>query len=476
MVSKAVVWLRNDLRIGDNPALDAALARGGSVTAVYIHETDNHLRKPGAAVQWWLEQSLANFCKRLETLGVTLIVETGKSADILTKLAKEVKPEVVFWNRRYAPTERECDAQIKTELRQSGFTVTSFSGNLLLEPWQLETGSGGPYQVFTPFARSLRQKGVPTPLRLRETKAQSSSAKHKSYERPSPPHWAEKMEGSWKIGEEAGYEQFHDFLDDIVKSYAESRDVPGKLGTSRLSPYLRFGEVSVRQLWHSALHYGEQHPAVSSGVEKFLSELIWRDFHYHQLYHRKDIARYDMRNAIAHIEWQEDKKALSAWTKGQTGFPIVDAGMRQLWATGWMHNRVRMLVASLLTKNLLIDWRHGEEWFWDTLVDGDIASNPGSWQWVAGCGMDAAPYFRVFNPVVQGERFDAAGDYVREWVPELADMPNKWIHKPFEAPDTVLEKAGVVLGKTYPKPIVDLKSSSRRARNSKKGEEDDLFA
>lgn len=476
MVSQALVWLRNDLRIGDNPALDAAIARGGTVTAIYIHETDPNLRKPGAAVQWWLEQSLVDLSERLAKSGVNLIVDTGDAADILPKHAKHLKPDVVFWNRRYAPAERECDANIKTDLRKGGFTVTSFSGNLLLEPWQLETGSGGPYQVFTPFARALRQKGVLAPLRLRDAKASLASDKQLSvYKRPSPPHWAEKMEGIWQIGEDAGYDHFHDFLDETVKTYAESRDVPGTHGTSKLSPYLRFGEVSVRQLWHSALAYGEEHPSLSTGIEKFLSELIWRDFHYHQLYHRKDIARHDMRDAIAHIEWHENASAFSAWKKGQTGFPIIDAGMRQLWATGWMHNRVRMLVASLLTKNLLINWRHGEEWFWDTLVDADIASNPGSWQWVAGCGMDAAPYFRVFNPVVQGERFDAGGAYVREWVPELANMPDKWIHKPFEAPEVVLQKAGVTLGGNYPEPIVDLKSSSRRAKNSKKSEQDDLF-
>lgn len=476
MVSRALVWLRNDLRLGDNPALDAALARGAPVTAIYINETDPAQRLPGGAVQWWLKQSLSLFAQQLAKIGVELLVQTGEAKELLPKIAKDLKPEVVFWNRRYAPAERECDAHIKTELRQSGFTVTSFSGNLLLEPWQVETGSGGPYQVFTPFARALRQKGVPAPLRPRESKANTSSASQETYKRPAPPHWAEKMEGLWDIGEEAGYGHFHDFLDETVKSYAESRDIPGTHGTSKLSPYLRFGEVSVRQLWHGALHHGEQHPSLSGGIEKFLSELIWRDFHYHQLYHRKDIARYDMRDAISHIEWHDNSTAFDAWTKGQTGFPIVDAGMRQLWATGWMHNRVRMLVASLLTKNLLIDWRRGEEWFWDTLVDADIASNPGSWQWVAGCGMDAAPYFRVFNPVVQGERFDAKGTYIREWVPELANMPDKWIHKPFEAPEDIREKAGVTLGTNYPLPIVDLKSSSHRARNSKKGDPDDMFA
>jgi deoxyribodipyrimidine photo-lyase len=280
------------------------------------------------------------------------------------------------------------------------------------------------------------------------------------------PKWAQKLERHWLVGEHGADAALRRFFDEALETYVEDRDRPGIPGTSALSPYLRFGEISARQVWHAAQMVAAEDPEKGTAVEKFLSELIWRDFNYHQLYHRHDIASLAMRDNLAGISRRDHQPDFLAWKRGRTGIPIIDAGMRQLWNTGFMHNRVRMLVASFLVKNLLIDWRLGERWFWDTLVDADSASNPGNWQWVAGCGMDAAPYFRIFNPLLQGERFDPAGIYVRRWLPELAGLPNTWIHRPLETPKDVLASAGIVFGETYPPPIVDLKASQSRARES----------
>ncbi|MEJ5018393.1 deoxyribodipyrimidine photo-lyase [Ochrobactrum vermis] len=461
MKHHALVWLRNDLRINDNPALDAAVETGGNIVAVYIHETIAEIRVPGGAAQWWLDQSLEAIRRQLADRGIELLIETGDPRDILPQLIAKLDITELFWNRRYAPAERELDAKLKALFKESGTSVTSFTGNLLLEPWELGTGHNAPYQVFTPFAKALRLQHVPRPLPRRQWNVEITPRDAVSRDAPS---WTKKLHGLWEIGEDAARGCLTHFLETVLPTYAGDRDIPGIDGTSRLSPHLRFGEISARQAWHATLAFMDEHHSARAGGEKFLSELIWRDFNYHQLYHRRDISQYDMRETLSGIKWRSDPTVFKAWRYGLTGFPIIDAGMRQLWATGWMHNRVRMLVASFLTKNLLIDWRKGEKWFWDTLVDGDAASNPGSWQWVAGCGMDAAPYFRVFNPILQGEKFDADGRYVRHWVPELSNLPDKWLHKPFEAPNDVLADAGLVLGSTYPKPIIDLRTSQHEAR------------
>lgn len=461
MKPHTLVWLRNDLRTADNPALDAALATGGYVSAVYIFETTNASRPITGAALHWLEKSLADLAARLALMNIELVVKTGDPSDIFAALIDEKQITAVFWNRRYAQAERHYDADLKATLKSQNIEVSSFRGSLLVEPWHLQTGSGGPYQVYTPFARSLRGHGVDSPLPVSEKKALKQP--HSSlYCQPSEqPKWAQKLDACWRVGEDAAQELLADFFDDLVSTYKDDRDRPSIDGTSKLSPYLRFGEISPRQIWHFAVDYMAEYPSSIGGGEKYLSEIIWRDFHYHQLFHRPDITVQDMRPTLAPVIWQDNSQNFKAWTEGKTGIPIVDAGMRQLWATGWMHNRVRMLVASLLTKNLLIDWRLGENWFWDTLVDADVASNPGSWQWVAGCGMDAAPYFRVFNPVVQGKRFDPEGAYVREWVPELERLPSKWVHQPALAPQDILRQAGVKLGTDYPLPITDLSLSQR---------------
>lgn len=458
----ALVWLRNDLRMTDNPALTAACQSAETVVAVYIHETNATLRAVTGAARWWLNQSLNKLGVRLGAHGIALKVEEGEAAAVLNRALQETGAGAVYWNRRYAPAERAVDTQIKAALRGRGIDVHSHEGNLLAEPWTIATGQGRPYSVFTPFWKALRSRTVALPLSAPVNRMPIASTPNidGSYK---PPKWAEKLARHWKIGEEAAQQRLEEFLDQQIEAYAEGRDFPRKDVTSRLSPHLRFGEISARQIWHAARLRGEMHPELLEEIDKFLSELAWRDFSYHQLYHREDIARVPMQARYKNMLWRTANADLARWQQGRTGLPIIDAGMRELWETGYMHNRVRMLVASLLTKNLLIDWTEGEAWFWVCLVDADGANNPASWQWVAGCGLDPAPYFRIFNPVTQGERFDASGDYVRRWIPELAALPDRWIHNPFDAPADILRASGVTLGETYPEPIVDLKQSRQRA-------------
>lgn len=461
MATTRIAWLRNDLRLTDNPALSAAAAGGEPALAVYIHEETNGVRPPGGAARWWLHQSLVALETALAAQGIVLIVARGDPAVVLPQLVTTHTASAVYWNRRYAPGERAVDSAIKTQLRASGVTVESFAAHLLIEPWEIATGAGKPYSVFTPFWKSLRQSPIarplPAPTAVPARAVQPVDAEYRQ------PHWAGKLAEHWQIGEVAAQAALSGFLDDRVADYAEGRDFPSRAVTSRLSPHLRFGEISPRQIWHAASLAAQMHPGIAPAVDKFLSELAWRDFSYHQLYHRDDIARQPMQEKYRGLDWRDAPADLAAWQAGRTGLPIIDAGMRELWATGSMHNRVRMLVASLLSKNLLIDWRLGEQWFWDCLVDGDVASNPASWQWVAGCGLDAAPYFRIFNPVTQGKRFDPDGAYVRRWVPELARLSDTDIHSPWEAPQGVLAAAGIRLGRDYPLPMVDLKTSRERA-------------
>lgn len=469
MPSAALVWFRTDLRLADNPALAAALRQDGDITALFIHETDPALRPIGAAARWWLHQSLDRLGRDLAELGIPLRVETGAAAPILARAVKETGASHVYWNRRYAPAECEHDATIKQALRQSGVETQSFNGHLLVEPFDIATGAGTPYGVFTPFWKSLRQRDIPSPARGPASHRKPVSVPKAGFDSDYvEPAWAGKFHAHWRVGEAAAIDVLDRFLAERLQDYPEGRDVPGKAVTSQLSPYLRHGEIGPRQIWHRTLAFAEAHPDCAAPAEKFLSEVGWREFSYHLLHHRPDIASTPMQEKYARLAWRDAPAALEDWRRGRTGIPIIDAGMRQLWETGWMHNRVRMLVASLLSKNMLIDWRQGEAWFWDTLVDADIANNPASWQWVAGSGADAAPYFRIFNPVTQGERYDPEGTYVRRWVPEIAALPDQWLHKPAEAPPDILRKAGVTIGQTYPSPIVDLGTSRQRALDALK--------
>jgi deoxyribodipyrimidine photo-lyase len=461
MTRPSIVWLRNDLRLADNPALAAAMRSGTPVTALYIHETTEGVRPTGAAARWWLHQSLVALEASLAGLGIPLTVLAGDARALLPQMVKDTGAAALFWNRRYGPGERQADADIKATLRAEGIAVQSCSGNVLIEPWDIATGQGKPYSVFTPFWKALRHVDIAKPLPPPDGGSpRPVTAVDKDYRQP---RWAEKFTTHWQVGEAAAQQRLADFLDNAITAYPDGRDYPAKQATSMLSPHLRFGEISPRQIWHAAQAMAHVEPLRVGAIDKFLSELAWRDFSYHQLYHRSDIAAVPMQAKYSAMAWRDAGADVSAWQRGQTGLPIVDAGMRKLWATGYMQNRVRMLCASLLAKNLLIDWRLGEQWFWDCLVDADSANNPASWQWVAGSGLDASPYFRIFNPVTQGERFDRDGDYVRRWVPELAGLSDEWIHHPWEAPAAVLANAGVRLDATYPRPIVNLKTSRLRA-------------
>jgi deoxyribodipyrimidine photo-lyase len=456
-----LVWFRNDLRISDNPALGAALASGKPVLGAYIHETDPGLRRPGGASMWWLHKSLNALALSLGNMGIPLRVLQGHASELVAQMVQEDAVGVVYWNRRYDLAGRTIDAQIKSALRGRDVAAHSFNAALLVEPWDLLTAQDKPYAVFTPFWNALRKAVIARPGPVPAARSAPLDPR-KSDLGFAAPIWANKLERFWKAGEQGAQERLTSFLE-TVAGYDTSRDFPARAATSRLSPHLRFGEIGPRQVWHAALSHAHRHPGSQAAVMKFLSELAWRDFNYHQLYHRDDISQHPMQPYFAAMRWRRDDDAFDAWCRGRTGYPIIDAGMRELWQTGYMHNRVRMLAASFLAKNLLLDWRRGERWFWDCLVDADPASNPANWQWVAGSGLDAAPWFRIFNPLLQGEKFDPSGAYVRQWLPEIAALPDEWLHRPFEAPSAVLEASGVVLGRSYPRPIVDLPASRRRA-------------
>ncbi|MEQ8585404.1 MAG: deoxyribodipyrimidine photo-lyase [Thalassobaculaceae bacterium] len=467
-----LVWFRRDLRLQDNPALAAAADRGGPVVALFVLDDDDAGDwKPGGASRWWLHHSLTALAKALDSAGTPLILRRGKAADIIEELIEDTGAEAVYWNRRYEPWAKERDSGIKEALKKRDLDVRSFNGSLLYEPWEITTKQDTPFKVFSPFWREVQAKGdpaepLPAPKSLTAPKKTPKSDDLDDWSLlPSEPDWAGGLRDTWTPGEDGAAERLDRFLDEAAADYKKRRNLPGVSGTSGLSPHLHFGEVSPRRIWHAARAASEARSTKSTdqGTATFLSEVGWREFSYNLLFNNPSLPETSLREEFEDFPWREDADGLKAWQRGLTGYPIVDAGMRELWRTGWMHNRVRMIVASFLIKDLLIHWREGEAWFWDTLVDADLASNSASWQWVAGCGADAAPYFRVFNPVLQGEKFDGDGDYVRRWIPEIAELPDSVIHKPWEAKSDVLKKAGVALGKTYPHPIVDHAGARKRA-------------
>lgn len=452
-----IVWFRQDLRLTDNPALIAAATRG-PVVPVYIWSPEEEGSwPPGAASRVWLHHSLAALDQDLQDKGARLIVREGPALDTLRDLVKKTGATAVYWNRRYEPAAIERDKKIKNTLTKDGVETKSFNGSLLFEPWEIETQQGDPYKVFTPFWKACLARPEPpepqsAPKKLAAPESWPKSAKLDNLGLLPKIDWDQGIREFWRPGEQEALQCVDEFLGERVRDYHTDRDVPAKDGTSRLSPYLHFGEVSPRTVWHETRHAPGP---MGKGRETFARELGWREFGYHLIYHFPRTPDAPLRPEFKDFPWQRSRKKLEAWQQGKTGYPVVDAGMRQLWRIGWMHNRARMIVASFLVKDLRISWREGARWFWDTLVDADLANNTLGWQWAGGCGADAAPYFRVFNPTLQGEKFDPDGAYVRDWVPELSKLPNKWIHKPWEAPADVLEEAGVRLGDTYPKPIVD---------------------
>ncbi|AWJ84984.1 deoxyribodipyrimidine photolyase [Azospirillum sp. TSH58] len=468
--SPILVWFRNDLRLADNPALNAAAEDGAPVIPVYIREKDAHDPwLPGAASRWWLHGSLERLGKALAKLGSPLVLRSGDPAAVLAALAEETGADTVLCNRRAGPTAIARDRRVGERLTGRGLTVHPHNAALLYEPGSIRTKSDTPFRVFTPFWKALLS--MPEPPRPTRAPAKlTPPAKPVSSESlndwgllPTAPDWAGGLRERWVPGEEAARERLADFLDGPVAAYPTERDRPDHDGTSALSPHLAFGEIGPRQIWHAARHAAAERHELAAGAEAFLRELGWREFNHHLLREEPGIPDTPLDARFARFPWRTDKAGLRAWQRGRTGYPIVDAGMRQLWQTGWMHNRVRMIVGSFLIKDLLIPWQEGEAWFWDTLVDADIANNAGNWQWVAGCGADAAPFFRVFNPILQGEKFDPEGAYVRRYVPELGKLPSRWIHKPWEAPDEALRQAGITLGKDYPRPIVDHGGARDRA-------------
>jgi deoxyribodipyrimidine photo-lyase len=473
-----IVWFRDDLRLADNPALREAAATGQPLCCIFIlDEASEGLRPLGGAARWWLHGALTALDQSLAGAGRGggLAVHRGRADELVPHLAEQCGASAVYWNRRYGAAERRIDEAVKTDLRGRGIDATSFNGHLLYEPWTLTTGAGGPYRVFSAFWRAAAKVGpplrpLPAPKRLLFKQAATSRVAGaltpaELQLTPTAPDWAGGMRAAWRPGEDGAQQCLERFLDDAMPTYAAARDRPAQATTSRMSPYLRFGNISPRQVWHAAAAADAARSDAQAyrSFEKFQSELGWREFSYHLLFHNPDLASRNLQAKFDRMPWRSDTAALQAWQRGQTGYPLVDAGMRELWTTGWMHNRVRMVVASFLVKHLLIDWREGEAWFWDTLVDADPASNPASWQWVAGCGADAAPYFRIFNPVLQGEKFDPDGVYVKRWVPELAQLPAAVVHSPWEATPEQLRAAGVTLGENYPERVVEHQHARQRA-------------
>ena len=462
-LNTGLVWFRNDLRLHDNPALTDACGKCSAVSAVYIlDENSPGVRPPGGASRWWLHHSLQALREGLAKLGIPLFLKRGAAAAVIAETVQQTGAKCVYWNRRYDPGGIACDTAIKSALRDDGTDVVSFKANLLNEPFDVLTGQGTPYRVFTPYWRSARDhvsgapplpvpRAVGTPLQAGPPTTELSEW----HLLPLTPNWASGLEQTWRPGEAVARDKLQRFIDGSLMDYGAVRDFPARNSTSLLSPHLCFGEISPRTIWHAVRHHMDTEERLRHDGEKFLSELGWREFSHHLMFHYPAMVTGNYNTRFDHFDWREDPTALSLWQRGMTGYPIVDAGLRELWTTGYMHNRVRMIVASFLTKHLRLHWRSGEEWFWDTLVDADAANNVANWQWVAGTGADAAPYFRIFNPMLQGEKFDKEGDYVRRWVPELAAMPNKFIHKPWQAPVETLLSAKVSLGTTYPHPIVD---------------------
>ncbi|MDO9384334.1 MAG: deoxyribodipyrimidine photo-lyase [Hyphomicrobiaceae bacterium] len=456
-----LVWFRQDLRLTDHRALRAAIATGAPVLPVYI--LDDETPGPWAiasASRWWLHHSLTELTRALAGIGAPLVFRRGTFSAELVKLVKETGATAVFCSRSYEPWAVALENDLKAKLTKAGAELKRYPGTLLREPEDLRTKTGGPFKVYTPFWNALSggddpAKPQPAPTQITPpAKLPKSDALASWKLLPTKPDWSGGMRESWQPGEAGAEQRLEAFLDAIVSGYADSRNRPDKVGTSRLSPHLHFGEISPCRVWHALMHHARGN-SLDKGAETYLKEIVWREFSYHLLFHFPDLPEKPFRPEFAAYPWKNQKANLTAWQRGQTGYPIVDAGMRELWHTGWMHNRVRMIVASFLIKHLLISWQQGQTWFWDTLVDADLANNAASWQWVAGSGADAAPYFRIFNPMKQGTTFDPKGEYVRRWVPELAALSDEDLNTPWEAAPAALAKAGVVLGKNYPHPIVD---------------------
>lgn len=458
---KSIVWFRQDLRLSDNPALRAGVAAGEILPIFILDDETAKNWKMGGASRVWLHHSLLQLNA---SLNGKLSCYRGSAGDIIDDIVKRHRVAAVYWNRCYEPWRIKRDQEIKERLIDRAVLAKSFNGSLLWEPWEISKSDGTPYRVFTPFYRrgclnaAAPRKPLARPRKIIADKDAQSVSVEELGLLPAQKSWDEKIAKSWQFGEAAAGRVLDHFLNNGLGGYKGGRDIPSAPHVSRLSPYLHWGEISPNTVWHKARAIND-----SVDVDHFCSEIGWREFSYALLYHFPELPTQNFQPKFDAFQWIRNQKGLRAWQQGKTGIPIIDAGMRELWQTGYMHNRVRMIVASFLVKNLMVDWREGEKWFWDTLVDADLANNSASWQWVAGSGADAAPYFRIFNPVTQSEKFDPNGIYIHRYVPELSKLKGKALHAPWAASDEVLAAAGVSLGKTYPKPIADLKTTRVRA-------------
>ncbi len=466
MKDHVIVWFRQDLRVKDNPALQAAAVAGQPVIPLYIHSPEDEADwAPGGASRWWLHHALTSLTEELSGLGLKLVLLRGGAENVLSTITDQFPISTVYWNRRYEPDIIARDTRLKKRLREEGLTVETFNSALLYEPHEISNKSGQPFRVFTPFwkhLRSLPQRG-PTHVDTRTLSPATldlGSLDLAALDLLPKIHWDAGLQAAWDPSIAGGIKALESFVNEHAERYKAERNLPGVNGTSRLSPYLHFGQLGPRQVWDATVRAELDS---SPGGFTFLSEVAWREFGYHLLYHFPHTPADALNSAYKNFPWVPDAQQLHAWQTGMTGYPIVDAGMRELWQTGWMHNRVRMITASFLVKHLLQPWQEGARWFWDTLVDADLASNTMGWQWTAGCGADAAPYFRIFNPMLQGDKFDPEGQYVRRYITELSALPNRYIHQPWEAPGSTLSKAGVTLGREYPERIIDHKVGRDRA-------------
>ena len=470
--STTLLWFRQDLRLQDHAALAAAIGDGRRVVPVYVLDDESPgAWRLGGAARWWLHHSLQSLGRSLAERGSGLVLRRGSSAVCLAALAQEVGATEVHAGRMHEPWARRADEAVATALGQVGAALRLHRTATLFDLDGIRSKTGGIYGVYGPFAKQLRARPapaepLPAPARIASPALPASDALADWGLLPTRPDWAAGFRETWQVGEQAAHARLRAFVEKAVHGYDTGRNLPGQPGTSMVSAHLHWGELSPGQVWHAAAAASE---TTGQGIETYLGEILWRDFSAYLLWHNPHMPEQPLRPSFASLPFRDAPAELEAWRRGRTGVPIVDAGMRQLWRIGWMHNRVRMITASFLVKQLLISWQAGTAFFWDTLVDADLASNSASWQWIAGCGIDSQPFFRVFNPVSQGEKFDPAGAYVRRWVPELARLPDRYVHAPWTAPAAVLQGAGVRLGHDYPAPLVDLAQGRQRALDAYRG-------
>ena len=467
-----IIWFRQDLRLYGHAALAAAVAMCAPLIPIYILDDETPGRwAPGGASRWWLHESLNSLDAGLRKRGSRLVLARGPAVDVLSDLARETRASAIYWSRGYEPWAVKLERALHRELEGAGVRCRRFSGSLLFEPEDVRTDAGGAYRSFTHFHKACMKLAAPgaalkAPASLPRVGDDMKSDRLEAWGlQPGKPDWAGGIAAAWTPGETGARERLDEFIAKHLENYQTARDLPGVDGTSRLSPHLHFGEISPRDVWNAVSRAAANAPGgkLDADAECFLRELIWRDFSQHQLLHWPHLTTAPMRSDFANFPWRQDPDALKAWQEGRTGYPIIDAGMRELWTTGWMHHRMRMIVASFLVKHLLISWQSGADWFWDTLVDGDLASNPANWQLVAGCGADISLDNRIISPLSQARSIDPDGAYVKSWVPELAKLPGNRIHAPWQASAGELRQARVKLGETYPEPIVKLPEARERA-------------